>query len=165
MAIKYAVNTYPQAKQGNLLASNYGEHMVSLNIKNETANGYICKVGQMKTLDLFEVETAGDFEGYIALKGADGMYCVVVTKTDPLNAIVINKPLINEESPRRLTVEANYYNDPADGAVRGYQMHVLDRIWLSADAFDTTTQAVGVGYKIDKIGTDGKPHLIATKIS
>lgn len=155
MAIKYEVSSFPVAKQGNLLATKYGEHMVSLAINEDTPNGYICKIGKMKSLDLFEVEAAGTFKGYIALKGADGMYLVVVEETDPLNAIIINKPLINEESPRRLTLEKNYYNDPEDGAVRGYQLHPVDRFWLSADGFQGVA---AVGATITGI-TNGKPTI------
>lgn len=155
MAIKYAIEKFPVAKQGNMLASNYGEHMVSLNIKQDTPNGYICKVGEMKSLDLFEVEEAGVFEGYIALKGEDGNYLLVVTKTDPLNAVIISEPLINEESPRALTLETNFYNDPADGPARGYQIHPLDRFWLSADGFEGTPTK---GAKITKI-QNGKPVI------
>ena len=157
MAIRYKVDTFPIAKQGSLLASSYGEHMVSLDITEETPNGYICKVGKMKSLDLFEVEEAGTFKGYIALKGADGMYLVVVEETDPLNAVIIQQPLIKEESPRRLTLEKNFYNDPADGAARGYQLHPIDRIWYSADSF-VGTPVVGATIS----GVQGGKPVIAT---
>lgn len=155
MAIKYEVSKFPVAKQGNLLATNFGEHMISFEITEDTPNGYMCKIGKMKALDLFEVEEAGNFKGYIALKGVDGMYLVVVEETDPLNAIIIHKPLINEESPRKLTLEANFYNDPADGAVRGYQLHPVDRFWLSEDAFEGTPV---VGAEINSI-SNGKPVI------
>lgn len=158
MAIKYVTSKFQTAAQGNLLASDYGEHMVSLKIDEDTPNGYICKIGKMVSLDQFEIEEAGDFKGYIALKGVDGRFLVVVEETDPLNAIIIEKPLIAAESPRDLTLEENFYNDPADGPVRGYQLHPVDRFWLSANGFSGTPV---VGKVITGI-TSGKPVVGAT---
>ena len=41
MAIKFAVDKHTVCHPGNLLASNYGEHMVSLDITQDTDNGRI----------------------------------------------------------------------------------------------------------------------------
>ena len=38
MAIKFAVDKHTVCNPGNLLASKYGEHMVSLNITQDTDN-------------------------------------------------------------------------------------------------------------------------------
>lgn len=152
MAIKFNVEKFPVAKQGSLLGSFGGEHMVSLNITEDTPNGYICKIGKMSALDLFDVEEAGTLTGYIAMRGADGTYLFVVETTDPLNAVVISEPLIDYESPRSLTLESNFYNDPADGPARGYQLHPVDRWWVSEDGFNGTPT---VGATITGV-TDGK---------
>lgn len=151
MAISYNVEKHTVCNPGSLIASNYGRHIVSLEITDDTDNGRIVKVGKMKSLDLFEIEDATAIDAYVALKGADGLWLVVVN--DPKDTCLIyNKPLINEESPRRLTLESNFYNDPEDGAVRGYVLDNYDRFWLSEEGFEGTPT---VGATITTI-TDGK---------
>ena len=153
MAISYTVEKHTVCEIGNLIAQNYGEHMVSLDITDPTDNGRIVKVGEMKSLDLYEVEEAPTIDAYIAMQNANGTWLVVVNGvSDDLTALIYQKPLINEESPRKLTSFANFYNDPEDGAVRGYILHALDRFSLSNEGF------VGVpkkGAKITSI-SDGK---------
>ena len=153
MAISYTVEKHTVCEIGNLIAQNYGEHMVSLDITDPTDNGRIVKVGEMKSLDLYEVEEATTIDAYIAMQNANGTWLVVVNGvSDDLTALIYQKPLINEESPRKLTSFANFYNDPEDGAVRGYILHALDRFSLSNEGF------VGVpkkGAKITSI-SDGK---------
>lgn len=139
MAINYTVDKHTVCEIGNLIAQNYGEHMVSLNITDPTDNGRIVKVGKMISLDLYEVEEATAIDAYIAMKNANGTWLVVVNGVeDDLTALVYQKPLINEESPRKLTSVSNFYNDPEDGAVRGYILHALDRFSLSDDGFEGT---------------------------
>lgn len=151
MAISYSAEKHTVCNPGSLIASNYGRHIVSLEITDDTDNGKIVKVGKMKSLDLFEIEEATEIDAYIALKGANGLWLVVVN--DPKDTCLIyNKPLINEESPRRLTLESNYYNDPEDGAVRGYILDNYDRFWLSDEGFEGSPT---VGATITTI-TDGK---------
>lgn len=134
MAIKYDVTKFPQMEIGYLLAQDYGEHILSVEIDEDTPNGYIFKPGKMKSLDLWEKEEATEIDAYIAMKDASGRFLVVVN--DPKDcAVIYQKPLINEESPRRLTQTSNFYNDPEDGAVRGYVLHKYDRFWLTEDAF------------------------------
>lgn len=135
MAIKYEVTKFPQMEIGYLLAQDYGEHILSVEITEDTANGYIFKPGKMKSLDLWTMEEATEIDAYIATKDASGRFLVVVN--DPKDCCVIyQKPLNNYESPRTLAQGSNFYNDPADGAVRGYVLHKYDRFWLTPDAFD-----------------------------
>lgn len=153
MAINYNVTKYAVMEPGNLIASNYGEHMVSLNITEDTPNGYVCKVGTMSSLDLWEIEEASEIDAYIALKQANGNWLVVVNSVpDDLTAIVYQEPLIEEETPRALTLTSNFYNSPDDGPVRGYILHALDRFALSDEGFDGTP---AVGATITSI-SDGK---------
>lgn len=153
MAIKYTVEKHTVCNPGNLIAENYGEHMVSLNITSATDNGRIVKVGDMETLDKYKVEEATTIGAYIFDKNADGTWLVVVTSVpDDLTALIYQKPIINEESPRALTSLSNFYNDPEDGAVRGYILHALDRFSLSDEGFDGTPVK---GAKITQI-SDGK---------
>lgn len=139
MAIKYTVEKHTICNPGNLIAENYGEHMVSLKITDATDNGRIVKVGDMESLDEYRVEVATTIGAYIFDKNADGTWLVVVTSVpDDLTALIYQKPIIAEESPRSLTSFANFYNDPEDGAVRGYILHALDRFSLSSDGFEGT---------------------------
>lgn len=135
MAIKYEVTKFPQMEIGYLLAQDYGEHILSVEITEDTANGYIFKPGKMKSLDLWTMEEATEIDAYIATKDASGRFLVVVN--DPKDcAVIYQKPLNNYESPRTLAQGSNFYNDPADGAVRGYVLHKYDRFWFTPDAFD-----------------------------
>ena len=139
MAIKYSVDKHTVCKLGGLLAQKYGEYNVSLKITEDTDNGRIVKVGKMDSLDLYATEAATTIGAYIIDQAADGTWLVVVTSVpDDLTALIYQKPLINEESPRKLTSIANFYNDPEDGAVRGYILHALDRFYLSDDGFSGT---------------------------
>ena len=139
MAIKYSVDKHTVCKLGGLLAQKYGEYNVSLKITEDTDNGRIVKVGKMDSLDLYTTEEATTIGAYIFDQAADGTWLVVVTSVpDDLTALIYQKPLINEESPRKLTSIANFYNDPEDGAVRGYILHALDRFYLSDDGFSGT---------------------------
>lgn len=139
MAIKYSVDKHTVCKLGGLLAQKYGEYNVSLKITEDTDNGRIVKVGKMDSLDLYTTEAATTIGAYIFDQAADGTWLVVITSVpDDLTALIYQKPLINEESPRKLTSIANFYNDPEDGAVRGYILHALDRFYLSDDGFNGT---------------------------
>lgn len=151
MAIKYEVTKYPQMEIGYLLAQDYGEHILSMKITEEIPNGYIFKPGKMTSLDLWEMDEAKEIDAYIATKDASGRFLVVVN--DPKGCgVIYQKPLNNVESPRKLAQGSNFYNDPADGAVRGYILHAYDRFWVTADAFDGTAE---VGKDITTV-TDGK---------
>ena len=151
MAIKYDVTKFPQMEIGYLLAQDYGEHILSVNITEDTHNGYLFKPGKMTSLDLWDMEEATEIDAYIAMKDASGRFLVVVN--DPKDcAVIYQKPLNNYESPRTLAQASNFYNDPADGAVRGYVLHKYDRFWLTADAVSGTAE---VGKDITTI-TDGK---------
>lgn len=142
MAIKYTVEKHTVCNPGALISENYGRHMVSLNITEATDNGRIVKTGEMKSLDLYEIENVTAIDAYVALKGADGLWLVVVNEVkDPRTTLIYQKPLINEESPRKLTSVTNFYNDPEDGPVRGYLLDSLDRFWLSDEGFAGTPTA------------------------
>lgn len=161
MAIKYSVEKHTRAEIGNAIAQDYGEHMVSLDISAETNgmdNGRFVHVTGMKvgTLDLWEYEAASNQMNatVIMQHPVSKLWLVHVDSvTDDKLAFIYQKPLIAEESPRALTFEQNFFNDPEDGPVRGYIVHALDRFWLSKEGFEgTPTQ----GAKITTI-TNGKP--------
>lgn len=161
MAIKYSVDKHTRVEIGNVISQDYGEHMVSLDISGETDgidNGRIVHVKKMTDLDLWEYEAAtNQLKAYVVMQHPiSKLWLVQVDEvTDDKVALIYQKPLIAEESPRALTDEANFYNDPLDGPVRGYILHSLDRFWLSADGFDGTPTA---GATISSI-SNGKPVI------
>ena len=159
--IQYTVTPHVYVNPGNLIAENYGEHMVSLKIDDLAEdlggyvdNGVIVKVGDMVSLDQWDCELAEDFDGYIALQGVDGTWLVVVDSVeDDKTALIYQKPLIDEESPRALTELKNFTNDPEDGPVRGYIIHPLDRWFVDEDGFEGIPAK---GAKITGISAEGK---------
>ena len=151
MAIKYEVTKFQQMEIGYLLAQDYGEHILSIKITENTPNGYFFKPGKMTSLDLWEMGEATEIDAYVAMKDASGRYLVVIN--DPKGCgVIYQKPLNNVESPKRLAQQSNFYNDPDDGPVRGYILHTYDRFWLTEDAFEGTVE---VGKDITTI-TNGK---------
>lgn len=158
MAVKLSVTKHTIAEPSGILARDYGAHMVSLNITEDTDNGRIVKVGKMSSLDQYEVEEATTINAYIAMKNPNGTWLVVVDDVaDGKTAFIYQEPIINYESPKVLTALSNFYNDPADGPVRGYILQPLDRFSLSDDGFVGTPKA---GATITSI-QDGK-LVIAT---
>lgn len=163
MAIQYSVTAHTRAEIGNAISQDYGEHMVSLDISNEADgidNGRFVHVTGMKvgTMDLWEYEAASnEMTATVILQHpVSKLWLVHVDSvTDDKLAFIYQKPLIEEESPRILTPEKNFYNIREDGPVRGYIVHALDRFWLSEDGFSgTPTQ----GATISAI-SDGKPVI------
>lgn len=147
--IKWNVTPHLRAEIGDMICEEYGEHMVSLDITEDTENGLFAKVGKMKSLDLYDFElantktennvTTGAISAYIVMQSPiNGLWLVILDDVSEYNdhlAFIYQKPLIAEESPYKLTKEENFYNDPKDGPVRGHICHALDRVWLSAGHF------------------------------
>lgn len=148
MAIDYSAVKHTKCNPGNLIAQDYGEHLVSIDISGEENgidNGRIVHIKGMKAFDLFEMEAASNqVTGTILMESPTdlGMWLVVIDSVaDDKTALVYQKPLIYEESPYELTDEANYYNAKEDGPVRGYILHTFDRFWLSENGFSGTPTA------------------------
>lgn len=146
MAIQWSVTPHTRFEEGNLICSNYGEHIVSLDISGETSgidNGRIVHVTGMKlgTLDLWQYEAASNqmTATVIMQHPVSKLWLVHVDSVaDDKLAIIYEPPIIAEESPRALTPEKNFYNIPDDGPCRGLILHALDRFWLSEDGFSGT---------------------------
>lgn len=156
MAINYSAEKHTRAELGNLIAQDYGRHTASVNITDNTDNGRIIKVGEMEGLDNYKMEAVTTIDAYIAQKGVNGLYLVVINEVkDARTALIYTKPQTNVESPKALTLESNFYNDPADGPVRAYLLDSLDRFWLSEEGFEGTP---AVGSKITTI-KNGKPVI------
>lgn len=139
MAVNYSVEKHTVCELGNLIAQEYGEHMVSLKITENIDNGRIVKVKDMISLDQYDYEAATTIDAKIVQQNPNGTWLVLVKGvSDDLTALIYQKPLIAYESPSALTSLANWYNDPADGPVRGYILHALDRFSLSEEGFSGT---------------------------
>lgn len=147
--VKYTVYKHTVCEPAAMTARTYGKHMVSLNITEDTDNGRIVKVGEMEGLDNYKVEEATTIDAYVAMKGANGLWLVVVNEVkEPRTALIYQEPIVDIESPRKLASISNFYNDPADGPVRGYVLDELDRFWLSDEGFSGTPSK---GKKINAI--------------
>lgn len=158
MAIKFTVEKHTVCELGNLIAQEYGEHMVSLKIDEAIDNGRIVKVKDMVSLDQYDYEAATKIDAKIVQQNPNGTWLVLVKGVeDDLTALIYQKPLISYESPSDLISLSNFYNDPLDGPVRGYIIHALDRFSLSADGFEGTPKAGAVISSIQ----DGK--LVVTE--
>lgn len=161
MAIDYSVVKHTRAEIGKSLAQTGGAHLFSLDISGETGgidNGRFVKVTGMTDLDKYAYGApgSGDVAGKVILQSpTSGLWLIEITEADPSVAFIYQKPLIYEESPKVLTDEANFYNDPDDGPVRGYGLSRHDAYWLSADGFSGD---VAVGKTFTTV-TDGKPVL------
>ena len=162
MAVDYSVTKHTLVEIGNSIAEDYGEHMVSLDISNETNgidNGRFVSVDKMTALDLWGYNAVADntVSAYIVMQHpVSKLWLMVIDSVkDDKTAIIYQKPLIAEESPRQITNEENFYNIPEDGPVRGYIIHALDRFWISDNGFDGTPAA---NAKITKF-VNGKPHI------
>lgn len=137
--VKYTVDKHTVCEPAAMTARTYGKHMVSLNITEDTDNGRIVKVGEMEGLDNYKIEEATTIDAYVAMKGANGLWLVVINEVkEPRTALIYQEPIVDIESPRKLASISNFYNDPADGPVRGYVLDELDRFWLSDEGFSGT---------------------------
>lgn len=155
MAIDYSVAKHTLVHPGNLISEKYGEHMVSIKIEDAIDNGAIVTIDKMVELDQWSYKPAvTGFSAYIFDQMVDGTWLVVVDAVgNDKTALIYQKPLIAEESPRRLAMPENFYNDPEDGPVRGYIIHALDRWSVSEEGFSGTPAK---GKAITAIDADGK---------
>lgn len=164
MAIKYTTEKHTVCELGAMVAAEGGRHIVSVKFDKPIDNGRIITVGKMTgALDQWaEADTPVlSFKGHVYGKGSNGLWLVVVDDPgDAKNALVYQKPLINEESPKSLTLLENFFNDPLDGPVRSYLMDRCDRFWLSDDGFSLATGVTKVtaGASIDGLVADKTGH-------
>lgn len=138
MSINMSVGQHATALPSNVLAQEYGAHILNIKLGSDTDNGSLVKAGDWLELDVFEEEAASEFEGRIVQKMPNGNWLVLVD--DPKDCfLVYQKPLTPHESPRDLTKESAMYN-LKDDIVRCYELRKWDRFEVSEKAFNGTPE-------------------------
>ena len=139
MAIKYSIEKHAVAFPSKLLAQNGGKHIYNIELATDTDNGNLVKRGSFIDLDLYEEDTAADFEGVIQKQAANGnWYVEVVNPGDAL--FVYMQAFIAEEWTNKFKAEKNFYNEAGD-VVRAYQLCKHDVFEVSELGFTGTPEA------------------------
>ena len=149
MAIRYSVEKHAVCLPSNVLARDYGEHIFNVKIDTDTDNGNLVAIGNWIGLDQFAEAAVTEFEGEIVQKMSNGNWLVLVKKPGDAT-LVYQKPLIEEESPRKLTAESNFFNE-AGSTIRTYGLKKFDRFEVSKEAFDgEPTVGAAIASVVDK---------------
>lgn len=98
MAIKYDVTKFPQMEIGYLLAQDYGEHILSVNITEDTHNGYLFKPGKMTSLDLWDMRTHEASHLGLTVKEME-TYRAIKSFAAYMGSVIANRK--NEETERK----------------------------------------------------------------
>ena len=146
MSINMQVGQHATALPSNVLAQEYGAHVLNILLGSDADNGNLVAAGAWHELDVFEEAAVTTFEGKIVQKMPNGNWLVLVK--NPGDALLVyQKPLTPYESPRELTNESAMYNKEGD-IVRCYELRKWDRFEVSDLAFDGTPE---VGASISSV--------------
>lgn len=149
MAIKYTIEQHAYCFPSKLLAQNGGKHIYNVKLTTAADNGNLIARGDWDSLDLYEEGAVTSFAGVVRGQAANGNYYVEVTT--PGDALLVYQvPMIAENWTNNFQKASNFYNEAGD-IVRCYELAVGDIFEVSADAFDTTAQALAVGAEIDSV--------------
>ena len=137
MNVNWEINEYGTGFPNNTLASEYGEHLLNVQLSTDTDNGMLVAAdvdNAWVSFDVFAETAVTTFKGIIEQQMGDGSWLVLVT--DPGDALfVYQKPLTPYESPRELLKESAFYNKAGD-IVRCYKLAKFDRISVSESNFN-----------------------------
>ena len=144
MHVNFAVTEHGIGYPANVLAQEYGEHILNVKLATDTDNGMLVAADVASAwpeFDVFDETAVTSFAGIVEQQMQDGTWLVCVT--DPGDALfVYQKPLTPYESPRELTQEKAFYNKAGD-IVRCYKLAKFDRIAVSAKNFSGDDPEVG----------------------
>lgn len=158
MAIKYSIDQHTVAFPSKVLARDGGAHILNLQLKEDTDNGWFIGKGAFVELDLYEEAVPTSFTGTVLGKAANGNYYVEVV--DAENAFFVYQvPMIEEEYNNTFKKESNFYNvgkvgstGKAEGdVVRSYELKPMDVIEISEKGFKTKPSADGVTVTLQAI--------------
>ena len=123
----------------NVLASQYGEHIRNVDVKEDADNGKIVSLGDWIELDRYEeADYSGDFEGKIRGQSPRGHWYIEVTK--PEDAwLIYQDPIIEAEFNKRIKQESNFFHEKGS-TVRAYKLSKHDIIEISELGFDGTPE-------------------------
>ena len=138
MSINMQVGQHATALPSNVLAQEYGAHILNILLGSDADNGNLVAAGAWHEFDVFEEAAVTTFEGEIVQKMPNGNWLVLVK--NPGDALLVyQKPLTPYESPRELTAESAMYNEEGN-IVRCYELRKWDRFEASDLAFDGTPE-------------------------
>lgn len=143
MSLNWAVtNNHATALPSNVLAQEYGSHILNVKLTSDTDNGNLIAANTSaawESFDVFAEAAVTTFKGIVEQQMPNGNWIVCVT--DPGDALLVyQKPLTPYESPRELTDEEAFYNKAGD-IVRCYVLQKYDRFEVNAAAFASTPTA------------------------
>lgn len=125
----------------NVIASEYGEHILNVTIEEDTDNGKFISIGDFINMDNFkEAQYNGTgFKAKIEQESANGNWYVRIY--EPGDAwMLYNVPIIEYEFNQEIQKELHFYNAAGD-TVRAYQLHKMDRLEMSDLCFEGTPEA------------------------
>lgn len=144
MNVNWNATTYGTGFPANVIAQQYGQHIVNVKLASDTPNGALVAADVSKawaSFDVFDEAAVTTFEGIIEGQDNNGDWIICVT--DPGDALfVYQKPLTPYENPKELTLEKHFYNKAGD-VVRCYALVKFDRITVSADNLGGADPAAG----------------------
>lgn len=152
MAVRISYETHTVCFVSKVLAQEGGAHIVNVTLNDEADNGKIISLGDWIELDHYqEKDYTGSFKGVIRQKSQrPDFYFVEVT--EPGDAWFVYQVPVNPYTFSRTAADlARFYNDPADGAVRTYQLSKHDIVEISKEGFVGDPE-VGKDVSVDTTG-------------
>lgn len=157
MAIKYAIDKHAVAFPSKVLAREGGAHILNIELKEDTDNGWFVGKGAFVELDHYEEAAAGTVTGTVVGKAANGNYYVEIATAS--NAFFVYQvPMIEEEYNNTFKKEENFYNFGGDtvkkipgDVVRAYELKPYDVVEISANGFASEPSALGVAVSLKAI--------------
>lgn len=139
MSINYTIEKHGYAFPTDALAGKGGEHIYSLLMDKDRANGEVVAVDAWQGMQYFSVKDSTGLSAEVLEQAANGNWYVRIKEAG--DAVIIRTvPMIEEDYTKAFQAEANFYN-AKDEIARGYRAHEGD-IWeLSEDLFDATPEA------------------------
>ena len=157
MHVGLSVSEHGTGFPANVLAQEYGSHIMNVKLATDTDNGMIVGVdtSEQVSFDVFNETTPTTLTGTVLQQNQDGSWLVIV-ETAVNAGFVYQKPLTPYESPKELLDEKAMFNKAGD-IVRVYMLQPFDRISVSEDNFNGTPAAkakiTGVSNKKMTIGS------------
>lgn len=155
--IKYAIDKHTVAFPSKVLAREGGAHILNIELKEDTDNGWFVGKGAFVELDHYEEAAPTSVEGTIVAQAANGNYYVEITSAN--NAFFVYQvPMIEEEYNNNFKKEENFFNYGGDTAkgirgdvVRAYELKPYDIIEISETGFATKPSGVNKAVSLKAI--------------
>lgn len=139
--IKYAIEKHTSAFPSKVLAREGGAHILNIELKEDTDNGWFVGKGAFVELDHYQEAAAGTATGKVVAQAANGNYYVEIATAS--NAFFVYQvPMIEEEYNNTFKKEENFFNWGGDAeksipgdVVRAYELKPYDVVEISEAGF------------------------------